>query len=101
MQMSRLHETAAALIYDPIGPNRIATRASLHSVGFRRVELAPTLDVLRDRLKLRWPDLLLVEVAGNENEARGVGPQGRPGTLGGKPLFLVNVTPSGRAGRAL
>jgi hypothetical protein len=50
MQMNRLHETASTLIYDPIGPNRIATRASLHSVGFRRVELAPSLDVLRDRL---------------------------------------------------
>src|SRR5258705_308971 len=62
MQMNRLHDTATMLIYDPIGPNRIATRASLHSLGFRRVDLAASLDILRERLRLRSPDLLLVEV---------------------------------------
>jgi response regulator RpfG family c-di-GMP phosphodiesterase len=92
MQMNRLHETASTLVYDPVGPNRIATRASLHSVGFRRVELAPTLDVLRDRLKLRWPDLLLVEVAGSENEVCELVQQVRQGTLGDNPFIVIIVT---------
>ncbi len=92
MQMSRLHETAAALIYDPIGPNRIATRASLHSVGFRRVDLAPSLDVLRERLRLRSPDLLLVEVAGSENEVCSLVQEVRQSTLGDNPFIVIIVT---------
>src|SRR5258706_4736794 len=92
MQMSRLHETAAALIYDPIGPNRIATRASLHSVGFRRVDLAPSLDVLRERLRLRSPDLLLVEVAGAENEVCELVQAVRQGRLGDNPFIVIIVT---------
>src|SRR5258706_6368065 len=98
MQMSRLHETAAALIYDPIGPNRIATRASLHSVGFRRVDLAPSLDVLRERLRLRSPDLLLVEVAGSGNEDCSLVPEVRQSTLGDHPLLVIIVTTCRRHG---
>ena len=92
MQVNRLHETAATLVYDPVGPNRIATRASLHSLGFRRVELAPTLDVLRERLRLRSPDLLLVEVAGSETEACELVQQVRQGTLGENPFIVIIVT---------
>jgi DNA-binding response OmpR family regulator len=92
MQMSRLHETAATLVYDPIGPNRIATRASLHSVGFRRVDLAPSLDVLRERLKIRSPDLLLVELAGSENEVCELVQQVRQGALGHNPFIVIIVT---------
>ena len=92
MQMNRLHETATTLVYDPVGPNRIATRASLHSVGFRRVDLAPTLDVLRERLRLRSPDLLLVEVAGSENEVCELVQQVRQGALGDNPFIVIIVT---------
>src|SRR5258708_32801725 len=96
MQMNRLHDTATTLIYDPIGPNRIATRASLHSLGFRRVDLAPSLDVLRERLRLRSPDLLLVEVAGGENEVCELVQAVRPGRLGGNPFYLVICPARGR-----
>jgi DNA-binding response OmpR family regulator len=92
MQINRLHETATTLVYDPVGPNRIATRASLHSVGFRRVDLAPTLDVLRERLRLRSPDLLLVEVAGSENEVCELVQQVRQGALGDNPFIVIIVT---------
>src|SRR5258707_13525451 len=98
MQMSRLHETAAALIYDPIGPNRIATRASLHSVGFRRVDLAPSLDVLRERLRLRSPDLLLVEVAGRGDEGFSFVEGRALRALGGNPLIWLICFTSGRHG---
>src|SRR4051812_15974861 len=92
MQMNRLHETAATLVYDPVGPNRIATRASLHSVGFRRIDLAPSLDILRERLRLRSPDLLLVEVAGCEPEVCGLVQEVRQSTLGDNPFIVIIVT---------
>ena len=92
MQTNRLYETAATLVYDPVSPNRIATRASLHSIGFRRVDLAPSLDILRDRLKMRSPDLLLVEVAGSENEVCGLVQAVRQGTLGDNPFIVIIVT---------
>ena len=92
MQLNRLYETAATLVYDPVGPNRIATRASLHSIGFRRVDLAPSLDILRERLKQRPPDLLLVEVAGSETEVCGLVQEVRQGTLGDNPFIVIVVT---------
>jgi DNA-binding response OmpR family regulator len=92
MQMNRLHDTATTLIYDPVGPNRVATRASLHSVGFRRVDLAPSLEVLRERLRLRSPDLLLVEVAGAENEVCALVQAVRQGVLGDNPFIVIIVT---------
>ena len=92
MLVNRLYETAATLVYDPVGPNRIATRASLHSIGFRRVDLAPSLDILRERLKMRSPDLMLIEVAGSESEVCALVQQVRQGTLGDNPFIVIVVT---------
>ena len=88
----RLCETAEMLVYDPVASNRNATRASLHSLGFRRVETCPSLDVLSNRLRSRCPDLLLVEVAGAEAEACALIQALRQGHLGDNPFAVVIVT---------
>jgi DNA-binding response OmpR family regulator len=92
MTTKRFYETAEVLIYDPVAPNRNATRASLYSLGFRKVELAPTLSILQDHLKSRAPDLLLAEVAGFESETCATIQAMRQGDLGGNPFALAIVT---------
>lgn len=92
MALDRLYETALTLVYDPVAANRNGTRASLHSIGFRNVELASSLEMLRDRMKLRSPDLLLVEVAGAETEACALVQSIRQGNLGDNPFVVVIVT---------
>src|SRR4029077_8016498 len=57
-----------------------------------RVDLAPSLDILRERLKMRSPDLLLVEVAGSESEVCGLVQAVRQGTLGDNPFIVIVVT---------
>jgi CheY-like chemotaxis protein len=88
----RPYETADTLVYDPVASNRNATRASLHSLGFRKVELAASLENLQDRLRTTAPDLLLCEVAGAENEVCQVVQSIRQGGLGANPFVLVMAT---------
>ena len=47
MNKRRPYETADTLVYDPIASNRNATRASLHSLGFRIVRVRYHGDVAR------------------------------------------------------
>jgi DNA-binding response OmpR family regulator len=88
----RPYETADTLVYDPVASNRNATRASLHSLGFRRVDLAASLDILLDRLRTSTPDLLLLEVAGAENEVCQLVQSVRQGRVGANPFILVMAT---------
>jgi len=92
MTTKRLYETAETLIYDPVASNRNATRASLHSIGFRKVETTPSLDILADRLRSRPPDLLLAEVAGGESETCATIQAVRQGHLGDNPFIVIVVT---------
>jgi DNA-binding response OmpR family regulator len=92
MTSKRLYETAEALVYDPVASNRNASRASLHSIGFRKVDLAASLEILDERLRVRAPDLLLAEVAGSENEVCALVQSLRRGTLGDNPFIVVVVT---------
>jgi DNA-binding response OmpR family regulator len=87
-----IYETAEAFIYDPVASNRNATRASLHSLGFRNVELAASLDVLERRLNSNVPDLILCEVAGAERQICSVIQNLRQGNMGNNPFAVVMVT---------
>src|SRR6185437_15078655 len=92
MASKRLYETAETLVYDPVASNRNASRASLHSIGFRKVELAASLEILHERLRVRAPDLLLAEVAGSENEVCALVQAVRRGTVGDNPFIVIVVT---------
>jgi DNA-binding response OmpR family regulator len=54
--------------------------------------MVPSLDMLRDKVRLRMPDLLMVEVAGTEAEACALIQSIRQETLGNNPFVVVIVT---------
>jgi DNA-binding response OmpR family regulator len=89
---TRSYESAGVLIYDPVASNRNVTRASLHSLGFRNVELAPTVEILAKQLKEHAPDLLLAEVTGTETEICQFVQAVRQGEYGGNPFMVIIVT---------
>jgi DNA-binding response OmpR family regulator len=92
MTARRVYDTAEALIYDPVAPNRNGTRTSLHSLGIRRVGVATALDALEDRLRMQAPDLLVVEVTGAESEVCALIQKVRQGTLGDNPFIVIVAT---------
>lgn len=92
MFKKRLYESAETLVYDPVVSNRNATRASLNSLGFRKVELAASLDILEAALKAHSPDLLLAELAGTETEICRVMQSVRQGILAWNPFTMMIVT---------
>ncbi|HEY4264759.1 MAG TPA: hypothetical protein VGM72_05535 [Micropepsaceae bacterium] len=92
MIAKRLYDTARVLVYDPVASNRNATRASLHSLGYRNVEGVTALDVLANRLMTDPPDLLLAEVAGAESETCGMIQAIRQGQMGDNPFIMVIAT---------
>jgi DNA-binding response OmpR family regulator len=67
----------------------------LHSLGFRKVELAPSLDILTKYLKEKGPDLLIAEVSGAETEVCNLIQTIRQGMLGSNP-FLVTIATTWR-----
>jgi CheY-like chemotaxis protein len=92
MISKRLYDSARVLVYDPVASNRNATRASLHSLGYRNVEGVPALDLLAHRLMTDPPDLLLAEVAGAESETCGMIQAIRQGQMGDNPFIVVVAT---------
>jgi DNA-binding response OmpR family regulator len=92
MTKKRPYETAVTLVYDPVAANRNATRASLHSLGFRNVDLAPSLDIFEERLGKEMPDLVLAEAAGAEAEVCRLIQSLRQGALGINPFTIAIVT---------
>ena len=92
MTTRRFFETADLLIYDPVAANRNATRASLHSLGFRKVEAVPGLDALGARICTKPPDLLIAEVAGGEQGICSLIQSVRRGEVGDNPFIVVLAT---------
>jgi DNA-binding response OmpR family regulator len=88
----RLYESAHTIVYDPVSSNRNATRASLHSLGFRRVDVATDLKNLETRLSEHAPDLVFIEVAGAEAECCRLIQSVRQGKLGEDPFIVLMVT---------
>lgn len=89
------YEAAEALVYDPVASNRSATRAALRSLGFGPIEMASSLDGLREQMAARTPDLLLCEVGGSENEVCAMIQSIRQEKVGDDP-FLVTIATTWR-----
>ncbi len=67
--MSRLSfDTAETLVYDPVSANRNATRASLYTLGFRRIETVGSIEAFVECVRRRPPDLALCEAQGTDAE---------------------------------
>jgi CheY-like chemotaxis protein len=92
MIAKRFFETARVLIYDPVASNRNATRASMHSLGYRNVDAVAALDMLANRLQTDPPDLLLTEVAGAEGETCALIQAVRQGQLADNPFIVIIAT---------
>jgi DNA-binding response OmpR family regulator len=90
--IKRPYESAGALIFDPVTSNRNATRASLYSLGFRKVDLAPSLEILTQQILETNPDLLLLEVTGAEGEVCQFAQSIRQGEVGNNPFIVIIVT---------
>ena len=91
--MSRLsYETAWTVVYDPVAGNRAATRSALYSLGFRQIELVPTLAALEDCVSNRSPDLALCEAHGSEEQLCRLIQNLRQGTAGYNPFVVIMVT---------
>jgi CheY-like chemotaxis protein len=92
MIAKRFFDTARILICDPVASNRNATRASLHSLGYRNVDAVAALDILANRLQTDPPDLLLTEVAGAESETCALIQGIRQGQLADNPFIVIIAT---------
>ena len=91
--MSRIsYETAETLIYDPVSPNRAATRASLYSLGFRHIETVGSLGEFTDSIRRRAPDLVFCEAQGSDNELCKTIQSLRQGGTGHNPFIVIIVT---------
>jgi DNA-binding response OmpR family regulator len=91
--MSRpAYETAWTLVYDPVSGNRAATRSALYSLGFRQIELVPTLAAFADSISNRPPDLALCEAHGSEEQLCSLIQDLRQGMTGYSPFVVIIVT---------
>jgi DNA-binding response OmpR family regulator len=87
-----VYEQAEALIFDPVAAHRSATRAALQIMGFRKIEVAGTIEALNTALRETSPDLLLCEIAGAEAELCDLIQGVRQGLHGRNPFLVVMVT---------
>ena len=91
--MGRLsYDTTETLIYDPVAPNRTATRAALYTLGFRRIETVASLEAFTDAIRRRPPDLALCESQGSDTELCRVIQELRQGAAGFNPFIVIIVT---------
>jgi DNA-binding response OmpR family regulator len=91
--MSRLSfDTAEVLVYDPVSSNRNATRASLYTIGFRRIETVAAIDAFVESVRRRPPDLALCEAQGTEAEICDTIQTLRQGATTYNPFIVIIVT---------
>lgn len=85
-------EDVSAIIFDPAIANRNATRNSLQQLGFRNVELAPTIEALTKFVAEYSPDLVIAEMTGEETAVCKLVQSIRQGEIGSNPFVVVMVT---------
>ncbi|MGB8366284.1 MAG: two-component system response regulator [Rhizomicrobium sp.] len=91
--MSRLSfDTAETLVYDPVSANRNATRASLYTLGFRRIETVGNIEAFVECVRRRPPDLALCEAQGTDAELCDTIQDLRQGTTTYNPFIVIIVT---------
>jgi DNA-binding response OmpR family regulator len=87
-----LYDTAEALVYDPVSANRMATRAVLYTLGFRKIETVGTLPAFSDFLRRRPPDLAVCEVQGADADLCAKIQELRQGGEGYNPFIVIIAT---------
>jgi DNA-binding response OmpR family regulator len=87
-----LYDSAEALVYDPVAPNRMATRAVLYNLGFRKIETVPSTRALADCLRKRPPDLAICEMQGADAELCAMIQTLRQGVEGYNPFIVIIAT---------
>ncbi len=87
-----LYDTAEALVYDPVSANRMATRAVLYTLGFRKIETVGTLRGFGEYLRTRPPDLALCEVHGSDTELCAMIQALRQGGESYNPFIVIIAT---------
>lgn len=87
-----LFDTAETLVYDPVSANRMATRAVLYTLGFRKIETVGTLNAFGDFLRRRPPDLAVCEVQGAGSELCAMIQGLRQGGDGYNPFIVIIAT---------
>ncbi len=91
--MTRLtYDTSEALVYDPVSANRMATRAVLYTLGFRKIETVGTLKAFADHLRKRPPDLAICEVQGVDTQLCEMIQTLRQGGEGANPFIVIIAT---------
>lgn len=91
--MSRLsYDTAEVLVYDPVSANRNATRASLYTIGFRRIETVGSIDAFVECVRRRPPDLALCEAQGMDGALCDTIQSLRQGLTTYNPFIVIIVT---------
>ncbi|NWH08917.1 MAG: response regulator [Alphaproteobacteria bacterium] len=85
-------EKAQVLVYDPVSVNRNVTRGLLHTLGFREIVAASTLDELTRSLRTGDFDLLFCELSGNENSACRIMQRIRLGEIAPNPFLVIIAT---------
>ncbi len=91
-------ESAEALLYDPVAANGETARAALYAIGFRKIDVVGTLDLLAEHLRQHTPDLVLGEVSGAETELCKLIQSLRQGVTGNNPFTVVMLTTWRREG---
>jgi DNA-binding response OmpR family regulator len=86
------YDAVEALVYDPVTANRMATRATLFSIGFRHIETATNVKTFEDRLRRHPPDLALCEAQGVDEELCAIIQSMRQGDMGYNPFVVVIAT---------
>lgn len=85
------YESSDAVIYDPVPSHRNASKAALYTLGFHKVETAPSLDSFSECLWRVQPDLAVCEAQGAEVELCDMIQQIRQCRTGHTNPFLVII----------
>ena len=87
-----LFDSAEALVYDPVAANRMATRAVLYTLGFRKIETVGTTKAFGEHLRRRAPDLAMCEMQGAESDLCDLIQTLRQGNETHNPFVVVIAT---------
>jgi DNA-binding response OmpR family regulator len=85
------YESSDAVVYDPAASHRNASKAALYTLGFHKVETAPSLDAFNECLWRVQPDLALCDAQGTGEELCDMIQTLRQGRTGHSNPFLVII----------
>lgn len=86
------YDLASVAIYDPVAPNRNATRNVLYALGFREIDGFASLDDLKRAASSRDFDLIVAEASGGDDPICDFIGGLRRNVFGNNPFLVVVVT---------